>query len=90
MFDFTYVRDVAQLMPNDISKLVGVNRGTASLWLNGHKQPHNLLTAKVQSVVDGITAAVDAGLLPVPPGTMRRERGFYIQQAIATATAKKQ
>jgi molybdenum cofactor biosynthesis enzyme MoaA len=87
MVDFTPIRD-AKLGPEDLRKLCGVSRVACSMWLNNHTQPHHLLTDRVQKVVDGVKAALDAGLLPVPFSVVRRERGFYIQQAVEKAAAQ--
>lgn len=86
MVDFTPVRH-ARLGPEDLRKLVGVNRATCSMWMNGHAQPHHLLTERVQKVVDDIQAALDAELLPVPFHIVRRERAFYIENALKKARA---
>lgn len=83
--DFAPVHE-AQLGPADLAKLCAVSRVTASLWLNNHTQPHHLLTERVTKIVDGIKAAVDAGLLPVPHHVTRRERGLYVKTAIERAT----
>lgn len=79
--DFAPVR-AARLQPADIAKLLRVSRVTASQWLNGHTQPHHLLTDRVRELVDAVDAAVQAGLLPVPHHVHRRERGLYVQRAI--------
>jgi hypothetical protein len=84
MIDFQPVHD-ARLKPEDLRKLVSVSRVTCSQWLNGHSQPHHLLTDRVVKVIDGIKAALEAGLLPVPFHVVRRERGFYIENAIEKA-----
>lgn len=81
MIDFTPVRE-AGLTPADLSKLVRVNRVSASQWMNNHKQPHHLLTDRVTEVIDAIIKAVEAGRLPVPHDVVRRERHLYIQRAI--------
>lgn len=82
MIDFTPVKN-ARLGPEDFRKLCGVTRVTCSNWLNGHAQPHHLLTDKVAKVVDDVRLAVEAGLLPVPFNVVRRERALYIQSALA-------
>ena len=80
--DFTPVH-AAGLKPTDLAMLCGVGRVSCSYWLNGHKQPHSLLHAKVSDLVDAIAVATESGLLPVPIDTMRRERAHYIRQALA-------
>jgi DNA-binding XRE family transcriptional regulator len=84
VIDFTPVKN-ASLRPHDLAQLVGVSRVTCSMWLNGHGQPHYLLTDKVQKIVDAVDRAVSAGLLPVPHSVMRRERGYYIKTAVEQA-----
>lgn len=86
MIDFTPVHE-ARLGPEDLRKLCEVSRVTCSSWLNGHAQPHHLLTVRVQKVVDDIRAALDADLLPVPYHVVRRERALYIKNAIEKAKA---
>lgn len=75
----------ARLGPSDLSKLLGVSRVTCSSWLNGHAQPHNLLTDRVAALLDNITQALEAGDLPVPYKIPRRERGLYIETVLAKA-----
>ena len=72
----------AKLRPADISKLMKVSRVTASLWFNGHAQPHRLLAGRLQKILNAIDAALAAGTLPVPYEVSRRERGLYIKEAI--------
>lgn len=85
MIDFKPVHD-ARLKPNDLCKLVGVGRVTCSMWLNNHSQPHHLLTDKVTGIVAAIKKAVDDGLLPVPFNVERRQRAYYIAEAVAKST----
>lgn len=86
MIDFAPVHE-ANLLPSDLAKLVKVSRVTASMWLNGHAQPHHLLSERVSTTVDAVSRAVQAGLLPVPHSVHRRERGLYIQQALEKVQA---
>ena len=73
----------AGLQPNDLAKLLKVNRITSSQWLNGHTLPHLLHRERVQKLVDAVDAAVQDGKLPVPLDVTRRERGLYIQNALS-------
>lgn len=68
----------ARLQPSDLAKVLGVNRITASMWLNGHAKPHRLLEDRVANLLDQIQRAVEAGDLPVPHDVTRRERAHYI------------
>ena len=86
MIDFTPIKS-AKLGPEDLRRLCDVSRVTCSNWLNGHTHPHTLLTGRVLKVVDAVDAAVSLGLLPVPFRVMRRERAFYIQNALEQAQA---
>lgn len=86
MIDFTPFRQ-ARLGPVDIAKLLGVSRVTVSGWLNGHAQPHHLLSTRVQGILDNVGHALEAGELPVPHDVNRRERGLYIQQVLARHSA---
>lgn len=80
MFDF--VRDTAQLLPSDLSKLLGVHRCTVSFWYNGNAEPHRDLTRRLNKLLDLVKAATDAGDLPVPHHINRRERAHYLRQVI--------
>lgn len=70
------------MRPDDIAKLIGVNRATASLWVNGHSQPHRLLSGKVKKLLAAIRAAAHAGKLPVPLDVVSRERHLYLNTAL--------
>lgn len=72
----------AGLSPADFSKLVKVHRVTVSLWINGHNNPHALLSARVTKMLDGVRRAVDAGSLPLSFDIPRRERALHIQRAV--------
>ena len=79
MFD---IAKEAGLGPSDLSKLLKVARVTASLWLNGHANPHHLLRTKVTRLLDGVGRAVEAGELPAPVDLRRGERTAYIERTI--------
>jgi hypothetical protein len=72
----------AELLPSDVSKLLGVNRITVSMWLRNHCKPHRLLGDRVEKLVDAVRRALDSGALPVPRDVSRRERGLYIRGAL--------
>jgi hypothetical protein len=72
----------ARLLPSDISKLLKVHRVTVSLWYAGKKKPHHLLLTRVNKLLDAIGRAFEAGDLPVPLDTPRRQRGLYIQEVV--------
>jgi transcriptional regulator with XRE-family HTH domain len=80
---FVVVRDVAKLRPDDVAKLLKINRVTVSQWFNGHTQPHRLLTDRVNKLLDAVALGVEAGELPVPHEISRRERGLYINKVVA-------
>lgn len=88
MIDFTPLK-TARLGPADVSKVLEVSRVTVSGWFNGHTQPHHLLTRRVQRMVDSVNAAIVNGDLPIPHHVKRRERGFYIDTALAKALRPK-
>lgn len=73
----------AKLGPADLAKLLKISRVTASLWLNGHSRPHQLLHDRVVDLLDAVDKATQAGDLPVPHRISRRERGLYITNTIA-------
>lgn len=83
--DFTPIK-LANLGPADMAKLLRVSRVTASLWLNGHKQPHHLHSESVSTLIDKVARALGAGLLPVPHNVTRRERGLYLQKVLTQVT----
>lgn len=79
----------AGLQPNDFAKVLKVSRVTASLWLNGHNQPHRLIRPKVDKLLDAITSAVENGDFPVPKDMSRTERAGYIHGVLARHLAGK-
>lgn len=82
--DFTPAK-YARLRPHDMAILAKVSRVTASMWMNGHAQPHHLHKARVKKLLALISTARQAELLPVPHHVVRRERGLYIQNALIQA-----
>lgn len=81
MSDITEFK-TAELMPHEVAKLVGVGRVPVSRWMNGHHAPHPLLQTRVDSVVDAVKLARQAGLLPVPNTVRRKDRWDYIQKVV--------
>jgi hypothetical protein len=80
--DFKPAHD-AKLGPTDLARLLDVSRVAASGWLNGHTDPHNLLTQRVSRLLDKIGRAVSAGELPAPSSVRRAERAMYIRKVLA-------
>lgn len=72
----------AGLKPADFAKLIKVHRVTVSLWVNGHNNPHALLSSRVSKMLDAVKAALDAGDLPLSFDVVRRERALHIQRAV--------
>lgn len=72
----------AGLKPADFGKLLKVHRVTASLWVNGHANPHTFLVPRVTKMLDAVKAALDAGDLPLSFDVTRRERGLHISRAV--------
>lgn len=85
MFDIV---KVAKLQPNDLAKLLNVNRITVSMWMNGHSSPHRLLSSRVGKMLDIIRRAVEAGDLPVPHDVTRRERAHYVRTVVDKHTGE--
>lgn len=79
MFD---VVKQAEIKPHELARLIGVSRVTASMWLNGHTNPHKLLEAKVQKVLDAVRRALDEDQLPAPRGLTGEDRRNYIHAAL--------
>lgn len=79
---FSIAKEQANLLPSDIAKLLGVNRCTVSFWFSGRTTPHSMIRPKVDKLLAGIAAAVQAGDLPVPHDVTRRERGLYITRCL--------
>jgi hypothetical protein len=72
----------AELQPHDLARILKLNRVTVSMWLNGHCLPHRLHIEKVQKLIDAVNEAVEAGKLPLPDGTPRRDREQLISSAL--------
>lgn len=82
MDEFDIVRK-AGLRPVDLHRLLKITRVTASLWLNGHVQPHALLRNRVNTLLDAVAKAYEAGDLPVPVNIKRADRAKYVNSCIA-------
>lgn len=82
--DFS-ILSVARMGPSDLAKVLGVNRVTVSQWVNGHSEPHSMISDRVQATLDDVRQAVSAGKLPVPYTVSRRMRGHYIKTALGLA-----
>lgn len=68
----------AKLEPRHVAKLLKVSRVTASTWLNGHVEPHTLITPKLDKLAVLVQRAMEAGELPFPPGVARQDQVQYL------------
>lgn len=73
----------AKLASRHIAKLLGVSRVTASLWLNGHSNPHVLLQEKVKQLAEAVSKATENGKLPIPIGVSKSEEVKYLDAIIS-------
>lgn len=73
----------ARLASRHIARLLGVSRVTASLWLNGHSNPHVLLHEKVMQLAEAVSKMTDEGKLPIPFGVSKSEEVKYIDAIIS-------
>lgn len=80
---FTELKDVG-VAPKHLSKLLGINRVTASNWINGHAAPHPMLDKKAAAVLKAIEAAAEAKELPPPKDYKGLERDLYVVKTILT------
>lgn len=76
----------AGLRPKHLAPILGISRVTASIWLNGHGDPHVLLRKKVDTLAALVMKALDAGKLPIPEDVSKSEEVEYLK---ATLTALK-
>jgi predicted transcriptional regulator len=76
------LRDVAKLKAIEISKLLGVSKQAVSSWYAGTRQPHPQVMHRLQRLLDAVSAAVDAGELPVPTVVEHSERWGYVNRTI--------
>ena len=84
MFNVTLLKQ-AGIGPGIAAKLVGVSRVTASQWYNGRVKPHTLLTARVETFMSDVQAALDQKLLPLPSYPGRKNLHAAISAALESA-----
>lgn len=72
----------AKLQPAEIAHWFKAHRVSVSMWLNGRGTPHHLRKEHVIKVLKLIESAVEAGDLPLPTHTSRRERRRKIDSAL--------
>jgi hypothetical protein len=68
--------------PSDVAKLLQVSRVAASLWFNGHSDPHRLIAKRVHRLFQAVTSASTAGDLPLPHDTPRAKRYELFEKVI--------
>lgn len=72
----------AGLLPHDVAAILSVNRVTASLWMNGHCEPHRLHKDKVERFIRAVQDAVDLGELPVSKDIPRQKRHIEVVRVL--------
>jgi len=73
----------AGLRPKHIAPALGVSRVTASLWLNGHGNPHVLLRQKVSEFAELVNKAIRCGKLPIPETVSKSDEVKYLQVTLS-------
>lgn len=73
----------AGLRPKHLSPILGISRVTASIWLNGHGNPHVLLHKKVANLAHLVSKAVDSGKLPIPADVSKSDEVKYLQTILS-------
>lgn len=64
----------AGVRPSDIARLLRISRVAASLWINGHSQPHRFIEKRVQRMLSAVSSALSSGDLPISRDVPRGER----------------
>lgn len=77
----------AGLRPKHLAPILGVSRVTASIWLNGHGEPHVLLKKKVDALAALVSKAIEARKLPIPEDVSKSEEVGYIKATLAALKA---
>ena len=72
----------AGLRPSDVAKLLRISRVAASLWFNGHSQPHRLIEMRVHRLDDAVRSALHSGDLPVSRDVPKAERYDAVAAAV--------
>lgn len=78
----------AELRPRHLAALLGVSRVTASLWLNGHGEPHVLIRKKVDALAELVSKAIESRSLPIPADVSKSEEVEYLKTTLAAQKAK--
>lgn len=72
------------LRVTEFAKVIGVNRVTASTWVNGRFQPHIFIRPKVEKVLALIDRAVEMGALPLDESIARSDRMAMLKKTLNT------
>lgn len=83
MFDRHLLR-YAGVTRKHLMILLNISGVTASKWLNGHTQPHDLIQDRVNRLLGVVKTLADEGRLPAPPGLGREERYVHTLNQIRT------
>lgn len=78
----------AELRPSDVAKLLSVSRVAASLWFNGHSQPHHLIVKRVDRLQQAVASALLSKELPVSKDVPRAKRSDEIHSVISLHLSK--
>jgi transcriptional regulator with XRE-family HTH domain len=69
--------------PKHLARLLGINRVTASNWVNGHSSPHPILHKKASKLLLAAQCASLDHSLPPPKDYRGVERDQYIIKTLA-------
>lgn len=73
----------AGLRPKHLAPILGVSRVTASIWLNGHGEPHVLIRKKVDVLAELVSKAIKARKLPIPADVSKSEEVKYLKTTLS-------
>lgn len=69
--DFRILRD-SGITVMEFAKLMNVSRVTASAWINGRTNPHELREPAINKLLNDLQTLSHRGLLPMRPGAANR------------------
>lgn len=73
----------AEIGVGEFAKLAGVSRVTASLWVNGHAEPHSLHKEKIDKLWVAISTACGDASLPLGGKVPKADRAAKLAEVVA-------